>query len=916
MSKHITNFIIIITLLSIIIFTIFAIKIFKKSETIVKENVEAYLYKEVEELNILVKDQESRSDAQILNNLRVLNYLIYDNPFTSTSNYVQTNIIDINLSNSSVAKVDQWLFKNNPIDANTLKYFKIFSQTYIAILQRTNQGYVIVNSDFPAFANAKEKYYFPNTTNLSFYISNKNYYIDKINLFGKIYKVGALPIYINGKVKGALMIIIPKWFSQDFQTYFMSKVYFNDGYPLLISKDGTIILPDRLKDKNIKNTNFFYHIFINRKVNQVVKLIYHWTQANTENDKIFYYTYIPTYGYYVGLTISKADLQQLASKLRQNLIFVVGLSTIILFLILLFFLKLINKSLQNINGKLIALGLGEIPEEISIHEAFGLGLEESINRVIRKYNELAQITDAFVKEHYDIEIHPETPDDIIFNNLLKLQENLAKTKEQQKKLEEEERIRSWRNSGLERIISLLSLGEKDIKQWSFNILSNLIEYVGGIQGGFFLLNEQAGQNGDDDKYFELISCYAFNEEKIIRYKAPVNSGIFAKIYKDPKPLYIKNLPEDYLPINTVLGEVKPKSLLLIPLINQNNIIGAIEIDFDINEIEEYKIQFLEEIASHISSSITSWKVAQETNILATKYEKQTQTLLSKERSLEEKLHELQDLSEQYSALQHEYKIFILLIDKFAYRAEISPNGRIISVNQKIVNLYQKNHEYFIDLNIRDVIGIDISAQNYKEQWEKILKGNIIKITESIQIEKQTYWIDNYFAALFDKDRNVKKILYVGVDISELKLLEKQLRSQIKEISKETRLLRKEERKLKREKEQFEAEKAKYETLLNAINQTIGLIILNKQQIITEVNNWISMLLDYDGKELINQKFTSIITEEDGEKFKKIWQDVLNGQKVVEDFNFIRKDGQNHKLNVNFFIDDRGKNLKVYLLILQ
>ena len=909
MTRSLTNFIAFLVLIGAIIYSIIAIKIFSNGSRVLKHNFEKYLYKEVEGLSILVEDQENIADKNILNSLKTINYLLFDNPFTLTKNTQQINVTDINQTEEKVATIYTWKFRNRPITNSVIKYFKTFSEGNIAILQKFNDGFVVTYTDFAPFLSKKVHFYFPNNSDLAYYINNKDFYIGKISLLGKKYKIGAVPIYINGKIQGAILLLLNNWFTSDFQTFFISKIYFKTGFAFILDESGIYILPPKLKNQNISNTQLFFKIFSNRRPNQIVKIKYYVSEANLRSPQIMYYDYIPDYGYYVGITYSSKEIQKLLFTLKQALLAAVVVSTLLLILMFILFIFVVNKGISTVQQRIYQLSLGELTEPIPLTETFSINLAKLVNKLIERNKTIYKIAEAFKSGNYDVEVKPASPNDALFNDLIIIKQNLIKAKQTQLEIERQEKIRSWRNQGLEKIIALLSFGDKDIKQWAFDILRTLVDYIQGFQGGFYIISEE-----NNEKFFELLTCYAFNEEKIIHKKFPVYSGIFAKIYKDHKLLYIQNIPEEYYPINTVLGEVSPKSLILLPLIYQTELIGAVEIDFLTPEIEEFKLNFLEEISAHISSSITSWKISQETNKLLTRYEKQTEELQEKEKSLEQKIKELQKLSVDYQNVKSEFKTFTHLVDRFAYRAEINPEGRIILVNQRLSSLFQRNYEFFVDAHVRDIFGFDFNDPEFKTKWSKLLNGSIIKITNSFEIDNKTYWLDQYLAAVYDNEKKISKIIYIALDVTEVKLLEKQLRSQIKEISQETRRLRKEERKLKKEKEAFEQERKKLQFINEILNQSVGILVLNEQMTITDINPWLTNILGYLKEEVVYNKLSLIVAKPGELELKATWERILRGENVAEIFHFRRKDGNLIELTISFYIYKEEKNLQIYAVV--
>ncbi len=913
-KRYLNNLLLIFTILTVIAFSLIAYYIYSNSKQLIISRYKSYLYRETEDLASLIENQEKIVYNDVLYKLKVLNYIIYEHPFTLSNRTIKKSVIDIYTGTNNIAVLNQWLYQGQPIDLSTIQYFKIFANTSIALLQKFSDGYVVTFSDLPVFSNTTNPYYFSSTTDLANYIESKDFYIGNLTIFNRTYKIGLLPIYINTKVQGALMIILPKWYSPEFQAYFEAKTYLKSGYPFLVDTKGNIILHPTLEGANIKNTHVFYRMYIHRKPNQVVTLEYKWPETQNGKQKILFYIYLPNLNYYVGISIFKNELNKYISTLKSAFYIAVILATLFTILLLTIFQFIFINRLKKIRYRLDEIAQGRLPEEIEVsHWGIQFEIEKTLNTVIKNLKKYAEITKALSQGNYQIQFEPVSPYDSIGFNLLALKENLIQAQKEKEKHEKEEKIRTWRNEGVAKFIDILSISTtKEIEQWAFEIIKNAVDYVGGIQGGFFTLETDE----NDQQYFNLIACVAFDEQKIIHRKIPVTSGIFSIIYKDPKTLYISDLPESYLSITTALGQVNPKSLVVVPLIFNNNLIGAIEI-YSLEELEEYKINFLEEISNHISSSLSSWKVARDTQTLLKRYQQQTQKLQEQQNILQENLKKLQNLQDKYHLLSLEYKTFKYLIDSFALRAELDVKGKVLSVNSKLASLFKKSNDFFVGKSLREFTNFDLFEEEYRKQWEQILKGKILKITEAIQIdEKQTVWLNEYYVGIPDIENNITRVLFIGLDISEQKALEKQLRAQVKEISQESRLLRKEERKLRREREQFEKEKQQIQFTLDIFNQAVGHIVLNKNQIITSVNDFIANILEYDKDQLINQFFIELLIMPDHQKFEEAWNTVLKKQKTVESFNFLTKSGNSVQLKVYFFPENDPNNVdfKVHLII--
>jgi len=546
-----------------------------------------------------------------------------------------------------------------------------------------------------------------------------------------------------------------------------------------------------------------------------------------------------------------------------------------------------------------------------------LEIEYNLNRLIDYLKEIAEATKQLSKGNYDIEIKPLSPNDVINYNLNILKNNLAQRHKEELEHKKLEQIRAWRNKGVELFIDIIGFKTEDLHEWAYNILKTSVEYLNAVQGGFFILEKD--DSGED--YFNLIACYAFNEEKIVTRKVPADSGFFAKIYKTYKILYVEEIPEDYLVISTALGEVKPNTVVLVPLVFNNQLLGAIELD-SFNKFEQYQLEFLEEISRHISSSLSTWKITQETKRLLEKTQRQTKQIEEQAQRLEKQLKQLEKVRADYEYLKKEYERFQNATDTLVLRIETDTKGNIIFVNSLFSSLFKRPYNYFIGKSLKEILGFEIITEEQRKRWEQILSGKILKTIEkvSVKLENRTeeIWLTEVFTVVYNLDGTPKKVIILANNITEKVELEKQLRRQMKEYSTEMARMRKLEREIKTERLSYQKDLEYYNTMLEVFDKLIGRLTIDERNYIVDVNDFASQLLGYAPEELIDLQIEKLIVETEREKLNNILKQVVESKKVSEIFNLIRKDGHTIELTLHFIFREKiidKKTKEHYITIL-
>lgn len=119
------------------------------------------------------------------------------------------------------------------------------------------------------------------------------------------------------------------------------------------------------------------------------------------------------------------------------------------------------------------------------------------------------------------------------------------------------------------IESILPGNTKSIDEFCEETLRKLAAKLAVVQGIFYL------KTGAEET-FEPVSLYAYYSDKTPpRFKS--GETLPGQALKDKRILIVQNIPENYVPVTSGLGSGKPKTLVLIPVIAENDPVGLIEI---------------------------------------------------------------------------------------------------------------------------------------------------------------------------------------------------------------------------------------------------------------------------------------------------------------------------------------------------
>ncbi|QPJ64822.1 MAG: response regulator [Candidatus Nitrohelix vancouverensis] len=223
-------------------------------------------------------------------------------------------------------------------------------------------------------------------------------------------------------------------------------------------------------------------------------------------------------------------------------------------------------------------------------------------------------------------------------NLKKLTEGL---KEESEKISES----NWVKSNLSEVTGKLQ-GLNSIEAFAGTLIGELTTRIDGQLGLFY----QASRNGSD--HLSLIGSYAYTRRKNLSDAYQFGEGLVGQCALERKPIQISNVPDDYVQINSGLGECKPRHIIVTPIVFEDEVKGVIEIG-TVNDISPKQENLLNEISStlgvileSIEGRINTENLLKEAQELNQQIQIQSEELRTTNEELEEKAEILKQSEEE------------------------------------------------------------------------------------------------------------------------------------------------------------------------------------------------------------------------------------------------------------------------------
>lgn len=342
---------------------------------------------------------------------------------------------------------------------------------------------------------------------------------------------------------------------------------------------------------------------------------------------------------YSSFVSSKSELEiyrfESVSVFEDNTVRLIGFALVVLVLMVLIVNLLINyltDPIKKISRYLTELKEGDFPGELQV--------------VLEDYQEMTKGLDAVTTKLKQIQIFAESVADVTPKDMAKVEFQREGTLgvalvEMQAKLEQiaiEDKRRNHINQGLERFSEILSNYTSDLERFGDVVLKELVGFLKANQGAFYVVDE--GQ-----QVLKMTSCYAYQKKKYLDLSIQLGQGLIGQVWQEAKPIYLTEVPKDYVTITSGLGESTPRSILVVPLIFNEQVQGIVELA-SFNGLEKYELDFVGKVSESISAALSSVKINTRTQHLLMESSNLAQKMKIQEDMMRSNVEELNQVQEE------------------------------------------------------------------------------------------------------------------------------------------------------------------------------------------------------------------------------------------------------------------------------
>lgn len=494
----------------------------------------------------------------------------------------------------------------------------------------------------------------------------------------------------------------------------------------------------------------------------------------------------------------------------QNLIAILGIILVVaLIVIALITTRTLVKPITYIRDIIANLGLGILPIEKLDEREDEIGeMSKALNNYVVSLKTLSEFANEIGKGNFVSEFQPLSKRDVLGNSLMLMRDNLQKAAVDEEFRKETDRRLAWATNGIAIFGETLRANSDNMEELASAVINKLVEYTGAHLGGLFIKNDENPR----DIYLELKAFNAYNRERYMEKRIEIGVSLVGQAAKEGETVYMTDLPKDYIYIKSGLGQDSPKSLVIIPLKVDEEVLGVVELA-SLSVFERYKVEFIEQISESIAATIARVKINLQTEKLLRETQKNSEEMAIKEQEMLRNIEKIKDEyenrnrknTEHIEEIKKEYETKLAQLNSKTERQlnERETKIKMLVVQQESMEttlpLIEYNDRSIITtansrfLRIADIQLLDIEGKQHSEilpkesvqtvgyqaLWPNLARNISSSAARKFMLAGKEKWFFEVLIPINSTDGKVYKIYGIMIDLTSYKQEETRLKELIR-----------------------------------------------------------------------------------------------------------------------------------------
>ncbi len=343
-------------------------------------------------------------------------------------------------------------------------------------------------------------------------------------------------------------------------------------------------------------------------------------------------------------------------------------------------------------------------------------------------------------------------------SLVSLRNELKQKDEEAEVRKKEDDQRHWITEGIAKFGGILRETSNDLKTLSYSVVSNLSTYLNSQVVGIFVINDS-----EEDKLFiEQTGAFAYGREKFSNNIIEWGEGLIGACILEKKTIFLDKVKDTYVQITSGLGKSNPRSVLIVPLLVNEEVFGAIELA-SFSVFKDFEIELAEKVAESIASTISSLKINMQTAELLKDSRETQKKMTTQEKDMLESMEKLKETQLEAAKQSEQFISFTNSVNHTMIRAEYTIDGILLYANTKFLKKLGYNENREVEGQHISIFINEKDREWFDDIWIRLNEGGKHFEGDMKHVSKHgtDVWTMATYVSVRDQNGNPEKILFLG-----------------------------------------------------------------------------------------------------------------------------------------------------------
>lgn len=361
--------------------------------------------------------------------------------------------------------------------------------------------------------------------------------------------------------------------------------------------------------------------------------------------------------------------------------------------------------------------------------------------------------------------YPSTKTDRLGESLLTMRKSLVEAAAR-------EEMERFSTVGLATIGEILRAHVNDLQTLCDEVLSEIVKYAKANQGSIFTVEE----GGTDNEHLKLVSARAWDRKKFLEKRVEIGQGLLGQAAIEKSTIYMTDVPENYVVITSGLGQANPRSIAIIPLKNEERVVGVLELA-SFKKFERFEIDFLEKVGESIASTILNSRNNERNKELLEQSNMMTEQMKAQEEEMRQNMEEMQATQEEMAraqrmlteqtqeATEKQTNLNALINASSDSIIAMSKDYKIIIMNETQRKRYKGTQYESLAVGSDALQTLGAVRDEWKGYYDRALKGEHLQFVLKSSVKGEDAYREYFINPMVDERNGIFGLSVVSRDVT-------------------------------------------------------------------------------------------------------------------------------------------------------